>query len=325
MTLRSGLASQIGFIAEVTYGTYIAPTRFLEFEDESLKLDVQHIEGKGLRTGNRVLRQDRQAINKKGATGDINFEVASKGFGLLFKHMLGSNVVSTPGGATLAREHTCTIADPFGLSLTTQVGRPDVSGVVQPFSYLGCKVSSWEITNDIDGLLMLKLSLDAQDETTAQTLAAASFAASDEIFPFTEGVITVGGSPLDVTKFSLSGDNGFKTDRYFIRGNTLKKEPLAADLVKLTGSLDVELDGLTAYGRIPAGTVAAVTAKWTGSIIETTLHYAVEITLPAVRFDGDTPNVGGPDVVTHSLPFTVLNDGTNPPVTLVYRTTDTAA
>jgi hypothetical protein len=35
--------------------------------------------------------------------------------------------------------------------------------------------------------------------------------------------------------------------------------------------------------------------------------------------------VGGPDVLTQELPFKVLNDGTNAPVTINYMTSDTAS
>ena len=79
MAIRSGLDGQFGMVAESTYGTYVAPTRFLEIVDESLDLVQENIESAGIRASTRVLRSDRYARNAKGATGTTSFEVQSKG------------------------------------------------------------------------------------------------------------------------------------------------------------------------------------------------------------------------------------------------------
>lgn len=327
MAIRSGLAAQLGMVAEATYGTYLAPTRFLEFISESLSLSVERIESEALRAGNSVLRDDRWAANRKGVEGSIELEVASKGFGLPLRHMLGSSVITQPDvtGNPTVYVHTHTLADLYGSSLTMQVGRPDVAGVVQPFSYTGIKVAEWALSSDLDAALMLSLTLDGQNEATNQGLAAASFAADDELLYYTGGSITVAGTSFDVTSFSLEGSNALKTDRYFVRANTLKKEPIRSSFVGLTGTLEAEFDNLTAYNRFVNGTYAALTAKWEGSTISGTYKYALEITLPVVRFDGTTPQVSGPDVLTQSLPFKALNDGVAQPITILYRTTDSAS
>lgn len=325
MALRSGLAAQIGFKAETTWGTYAVPTRFLEFRDESMSLASERIEGEAIRTANRVQRTGRWAANRKGVGGDVSFEVLSKGFGLIFEHMLGSNTITTPAGGTLARDQTIVIGDLYGKSLTVQVGRPDVTGTVQPFSYTGCKVASWELSNDVDGVLMLTCTFDGKDEDTTQALASASFAAADELFFFTGGVVTIAAGAYDVRNITISGDNGLQTDRYFLRGSSLKKEQIPTGPIEITGSMEAEFDGLTAYNRFVNGTVAALTATWTGSLIEGALNYSVTVTMPNVRFDGDTPNVGGTDILTQPLNFKVLYDGTAAPITIVYRSVDTAA
>lgn len=325
MAIRSGLAAQLGMVAESTVGTYATPTRFLEFTEESLRLESQRIESKGLRANNRVLRSDRWASNKKGAGGDVGFEVASKGFGLLFKHSLGSVVISTPGGGTNSRDHTCTIGDDYGLGLTVQVGRPDVAGTVQPFSYLGCKVTEFELSNEFDGLLMFKPTLDAMDETTAQSLASASYPSGQELLHYGGGSITLAGSAFDVKSISVKVSKGLDTERYFIRGSTLKKEAIPADLVVIEGEMEAEFESLTAYNRFVNGTTAAIVALWEGSTIESTLKYGVQVTLPVVRFDGDTPVVSGPEVLAQPLKFKALYDGSQEPITLRYRTTDTTS
>src|SRR3990167_5826728 len=112
---RSGIWSQCGYAAETTWSTYAAPTRFLEFNDEDLKLNIEYIQSESLRSGNRVLRSDREVANKKGAGGSVSHEVTDRSFGLLFKHALGTVAITTPGGGTLTRDHTHTLGDPYGL------------------------------------------------------------------------------------------------------------------------------------------------------------------------------------------------------------------
>lgn len=325
MAIRSGLAAQIGYGAESTYGTGVTPSRFLDFNSESIKRESEPIESSGLRASKRVLRTNRWALNHKGVAGEVEHEVASNGFGLLFKHALGANTVATPGGATLARTHTCVLADPYGLSLTVQVGRPDVSGTVQPFTYLGCKVAEWELSCEVDGIVTWKHTLDGRDETTGTALATASYPTADELLVWTGCTVTVGGASFDAMSFNVKGSNGLKTDRHYLNGSGLKKEPVIAEMTELSGELSGDFEGLTAYNRFVDGDTAEIVFTAEGSIIEGSTRYSVEVTLPACRFDGETPSVDGPDTLGQTLPFKVLDNGTDQPITLVYTTTDTTA
>lgn len=341
MATPSGIAAQFGLVDEVTYGTGVVVTRFHEINNESIKLDRKQIESKSLRSGNRILRSDRQAINKKGAAGSVELEVQSNGFGLLQKHMFGAAAITTPAGGTLTRKIRSVLTDPTGLFFTSQVGRPDIAGTVQPFTYLGCKVASWELSCDVDGVLMAKVDIDARDETTATGLATAAYPATSELFYFTGAQVALGGTYsfpasvdtvtaptlVDVKKFSLKGDNKIKTDRYFLRSSSLKKEPLPNDYYDVTGSMDVEFSTLVDYTRFTSGTPCVVRAQFIGSLIEGSFFRMVEIILTNVRFDGETPNVSGPDVLDHSLSFQMLQDAANPtfpPLIFNYFTTDTS-
>ncbi len=325
MANRSGLDAQIGYGAEGTFGTYQTPTRFLEFTSESLKLDAPRVASRGIRAASTVQRSDRWKANKKGISGDVEHEVGSKGFGLLLKHWLGDNAITTPGGGTNTRDHTITLADTYGLGLTVQVGRPDVGGTVRPFSYLGCKITEAELSNDVDGYLLWKASIDGADETTSESLASATYPSSDEILFYGGGTITLASSAFDVRSIKLRVSKGVDTERYFIRNDTKKKQPVEAGMTVIEGEIEAEFESLTAYNRFVNGTSASLVALWEGSTIESTFKYGLQVTLPAVRFDGDTPTVNGADVLTQPLKFVALDNGTDEPITLRYRTTDTTA
>lgn len=153
----------------------------------------------------------------------------------------------------------------------------------------------------------------------------ASYPASQELLSYVGGIINVAGSPMHLREISITGDNGLAVDRHLIRQSQLKKEQTPAAMVELSGSLTAEFEDLTAYNRFVNGTLASVVAKWQGSLIEGALFYHVEVTLPAVRFDGETPAVGGPEILQQALPWKALNNGTDAPITIVARTTDTAS
>lgn len=325
MAIPSGLAAQLGIGEESTWATRVAPTRWLEFVDEGLEADIQHVESSALRGGSRVLRADRQKINKKGAAGDVTFEVTSSGFGMLFKHMLGAIATATPGGATNARTHTATIGDLTGKGLSVQVGKPDIGGTVRPFDYIGAKVASWELSMDIDGILMLRLSLDCYDELSDQTLGTPAPSATDELLVFTGGTVSIGGSSACVRAFSVSGDNGINGDRRCI-GESRKKQQLESGKRDFNASVEVDFEDLTQYNRFTSGTPFAFEATFAGEAdgIESGFANHVKVTLPAVRADGETPKVSGPDELTQTIPMKVLDNDTDEPVEIEYQSEDTA-
>jgi hypothetical protein len=331
VAIRSGLAAQLGIAAEDTWGTYKVPNHFAEFLSEEMKYSIERVESKGLRANNRVLRSDRYAPGKKRVEGKVSLEPATKGFGLWLKHALGTSTITTPSGATLARLHSHTLGDPYGLGLTMQVGRPDSAGTVQPFSYTGCKFAGLTMSNAVDEILKAEFDVVGQDETTSQSLATATYpitsgAASYEYLYWTGGTIKVAGSTVGVvTDFSVEVKNGLKDDRYFLGGATMS-EPIIADMVEISGKITVEFSGLTAYQRFTQNTTASVNAKWLGqTAIESTTMPYVEVNIPTARFDGETPTVNGPGVITHDLNFKALYDGTNGPINIDYLTSDTAS
>ena len=51
MAIGSGLGAQIGFAEESTYGTPVTVTRFLEFNNESVKTELAQVTSMGLGRG----------------------------------------------------------------------------------------------------------------------------------------------------------------------------------------------------------------------------------------------------------------------------------
>lgn len=319
----SALNAQVGVAEETVFGTIVAPTRFPEFNSESITATYARVESSGLRPG-RLYRSDtRFTTYIEGAEGDLEMEVGSKGFGLFLKHMLGS-ITTVAGPAGEVNTHTATPGSLDGKSLTVQVGRPFYTGsTVQPFTYAGGKVTSWELSNSNDGNLMATLSMDFATEDTATVLAAASYPTGLETFSWVGGSVTIAGTSFDVTEVSVTGDNALKTDRRFLRNNPAKKEQTGDDYRSGEFNLTADFDSLAQRARVAsataAGAMAEVRALWVGKTLAgTTTFPSLELVLNA-RFDSFEANVGGPEGVEQSLSGMYLGQSG---ISAIYKTLD---
>ena len=315
--------AQLGLAAETTWSTAVTPSRFFEFNSESLELDAARIESDGIRAGTYTQRSDRFGINRKGAGGSVTLEVHDKGFGVLLPFLLGSVATTGPTGSVYTHTGTVASLNGTGKSFTLQIGKPFIDSTIQPFTYNGCKVTSWELSNSVDGILLLTLDIDAQNETTATALATASYPSSDSLLTFNTGQVTVGGSALDVTNVSVKCDEGLKTDRYFLNNSGLKKEQLQQQKRVFTIDFTVEFADLTTYNRYAsataAGAIATFSALWSGP----TANTGMTVAATAARIDGKTPAVSGPDgLLMQDVTAKVLFTGSGSPLSIAYATLD---
>lgn len=323
MAIGSGLAAQLMLKAESTYGTAVVVDRTYEFNSESISHDLVKLTSTGLGRG-PVARTDRVKTFTRNHGGDIEFDFLNKNMGLLMELALGSNTVT---GASANKTHTIVQSSTVqqGKFATLQIGRPDTAGTVRAFTYAGGKILTWEIMCDLDGIVKLRTNWNFASVLTATSLASASYVATQEPFIFNEGAITVAGSPVSAKSFSVKGDGKLATDRRFIGG--AQKEPIAGDFTDFSGSLGLEFTGLTEWGAAIAGTQQALVATFTSpTVIPTTATYfSLTITMPAVEFLEAKPNVGGPGLVPLTLPFRVLDNGSDEPITVTIVTSDTAS
>ena len=302
MALASGLDSQFGYAEEGTPGTFQTPTRFLEFVDESVHLEIERIESQGIRAARRTLHRWAPGVQR--VIGDVNLEFGAEGSGLLLEHMFGT-VVSTSGAGD-PYVHTFAPADMAGRSMTIQFNRPDITGTDRVFSYTYVKVADWSFEAAVNEYLKLRLGLYGAAEDTGQSLASASYPTAFEPFVFTHGSITVGGTELCVTNFTLNGDNGLKTDRHFVCADgATPKEAIESGRRSYSGTMTADFESLTNYARFTGGTEAALVLTFDRAADDRSLVITTN-----VRFDGSTPNVTGMETLEQSFDF-VCTSGTS--------------
>jgi hypothetical protein len=324
----SGFLGQLGVKDESTYGTAVTVDKFFEFDSESIAAEQGRVESSAIRAGSRAMRADRRVPYQMGASGSIQLPVLSKGFGFWLKHSLGT--VGTAGPAeTDVYTHTGTVGSLTGDFFTAQVGIPQAGGgTISPKTAAGGKVKSFELSCAAGEALSYSADLDFQKLEHTTTLATASYPTSTELLTFISGSVTIAGDAVAVRSFSVKVDNGLAIDRRFLRSNALKKEPVEAGHRKIDVELALDFEGLTQQNRVIAATASGAQAQIVLSCaglgtIGSTLKPTLTITLPVVMFDGDTPTVGGPDLVAESIKGMALqNAGGDSPISIAYQTLD---
>lgn len=355
---RSGLSAQVGWSAEDTWGVPKTVTTFQRLVSESMTREDERIESAGIIAGRRVLTSDEWVAGKRKVGGSLGFELTTKDLAVLWQHAMGdASSPYTPGDLT-------------GLGLTFQIGKPDVSGTVQPFTYAGCKIAKWELAGKVGEIATFGVDLVAKREILVRTvadgatntnttvtsataaftdddigkpisgtnipagttitavasatsvtisqaatgtgtgitltigvaLASASYTSGVKPVSFVQGSVTVAGSAVKIKSFKLAGDNGLDAERYFF-GQADIDEPLETKLREYTGELEVEFTDLTQYRRyLNASELACVlTFSASGGFSQ--------VITTNVRLDGNTPTVGGTEIVPQTIPFKCIASG----------------
>ena len=322
----STMLTQAGGKVESVYGTSVVVDHFWEFNSESIKLNMGRARSTGLRSGTRTPRSDRVQPFRIGASGAFVFDVPTKGFPFWLVHMLGT--VATGSVVDSNYTHTGTEGSLLGDFFTFQLNRPfNPSGTAQAFTYEGGKVSSWELSCDLDGNLVCTLNLDFEDESTVTALASAVYPTGFNIFTWAQGAITIAAVAAEISNFKVGCDNGLNTNRRYLRGNTLKKEPVESSMRNYTWSAQMDFSSLTEYNRfrdaLATNSIAQIIATFQGPVAHAgaTLP-SVVITIPAAEFDAADVNIGGPQELTIGISGVALSNGTNSPVTIAATTTD---
>ena len=301
MALKSGLAAQVGLKTETTWGTAVTVDRFTPLISESMTEKIERLESAGIAPGARVLRSGQWATGNVEVSGDLGFELYQQGMGLWFRHMFGA--VSTSGAGPYT--HTFTPGDMSDDHFTLQIGKPDVAGTVQPFTFSGCKVTEWELAAKAGELVTLGVSVVGKDLATGTSLATASYGTGSGLpFSFAHASVTVGGSAAYVKEITLKGSNGLAVDRRGI-GSAYIKEPLEAELRAYEGEMVCEFESLAQMNLFRNGTenalVLTIDAGSAAKCVITT----------NVRYDGSTPEVQGRGVTELKVPFKCLGPSTD--------------
>lgn len=317
----SGLRSQVGFSAETTYGTYVAPAAFVRARSYNLDFTPTRVQGEGIQTGLLGPLGGQFAQTVRSASGQIEMDVQTARMGLLLQTLMGTAVTPTQIGTSTAYTQTHTLADTRGRMLTVQVGAPYRNGAtVIAQTMVGAKVPSASFSCATDGLLTGSFTLDGRDFTTTQTLATASYASG--AVPFNGGQMAVRmgtfgseSSVSGVRSVTVSIERPHDASAYTAGQSGLKLEPVLNGLANITVSIEADwLDKATFQDLAHATTPTSFVWEFTGATISGANVQTFRVTLPSIHFDPVTQGVPGPDALTATWTAVWRFDGTNLPV-----------
>jgi tail tube protein len=323
--IGSGLGSSFGLVPEVTYGTYVAPTRWIE-GIARLRKTKNVVQGGGMAAGRLLQPGSRRVVTWKAGGGTFDADVSSVRMGHLFNGLMGGTVTPVQQGGTIAYLQTHALADPFGKFYTMQAAVPDLGGTARPYSFLGCQIDSAEFSCDLGGQLGATFQVSSRDVTDAQSLAAPSYPAAN-IFHWAQGALKLGTFGAEaqvdaVRKVSVKIERPKHDGGPYMGNAGLRSQGVLNNWAKITGTVEADfLDKTVFADRFAADTPISMVWEFVGPLIAGAFFETFRITLPQIFFDGDTPNAESPDVVKTSYPFTAQFDGTNL-ATLAYISTD---
>lgn len=337
--------------------------RTYEIKSETLELKKNIVQGQGLHGASGTLplydRTLRRVVTTYTGSGNITMDLPGNQLGFWLQNMIGSygQTNATPTQISTSGVYT-QVHQPGSLqghSFCVQVGVPATDGTVEPKTHVGCKVESWKISVEVNQIAQLELTLDTRNElaganngngdplnATTPALATPAYTSGMQLFHFREGTLYTGGTPTltsgvvslvgetaaaNVKKAEVSHSVAMDKERFFLGSSGFKSEQLENGFRKISGSFDVEwLSSEAMYNAFAADSTSSLELKFVGPIIGTsgTNTMLLSIIVPNIKLEGDSPKVGGPAVVTQTVPWTGLDDQATTQIQFSYQSTDTA-
>ncbi len=337
MAIGSGAGAYFGISAESTWGTYVAPTRFLP-GNFGLKPEHQVQPVGGYAAAGRLAPLDEIETLLWG-TGKYEGEVLRTGMGLLLQHITGGSATPVQQAATAAYLQTHVVGDNYGKGLSAQAVVPNTAGTLYPFTMYGAKVASATFSCTKGESLKVSVDLWGKKVDQLQTSAAAGYTATQGALPFnwTQMNLKLGtyaseAATSGVKSVSVTIARSMNTDdTFYAGGQGYPSEPVMAagdipSLIPITGTVEIDMMTKAEFvDRFTGHTSTSLLWDFVHSTaIASTYYPTFSLTCPKVYFDTSSIDVSGANVVGVSVPFKAFVDTTNGYGTVKYMSTDTA-
>lgn len=295
--MPTGLNAQIGYAVEVTPGTFVTPTKFLEFVPPlGLRQMPTQMKSNAIRA-NRVLPH-AFAVGPSSVEGPVRHELVAESIGTLLRGMIEGTAVTTGAGPYT---HTYDFSTEPA-SMSAQVGLPS-SASVHPMSYAGLRVQRWRI-NVAPGDVFATLEIDwigkSADIDGTPALASATYPTFTR-FTFAHATFTLAGSEVCVDNISLEGTTGYASEHKICTTDAGTPTLFRADKPSVTGSVVTDLAGLTQLGRLVAGTQTALVVAFNAGA-------SAQLTFTGnVFYTGEAPQIQNAGKVKETVAFEFLS------------------
>lgn len=211
----SGLAAQITAKDESTFGvtpSFASGADSFEMKSETLELKKTTVQGEGLAAGRVYHRTRRRVLTNYDVSGDIVMDLPTRNLGFWLRYMVG-DFTRTPqqiGSTGLYDTVFQPVSTFYNHSFAVQKGVPAIDSTVLPFTYVGCKLSGWEISVATGAIGAFTLHVDGRNELAGSDTHSDPLNASvpalapwnmpvnglgASVFHFREANLLVGGTP----------------------------------------------------------------------------------------------------------------------------------
>lgn len=306
-----GYETWLGFGQELTYGSAVSRTKFIEIVSESVKRGGGVLPKASLRGPfSRGYIPARKVVG-----GDIVTELFFEGHERLLRQVFGK-VETSIVEAGKVWDHVFTPFSPVPTGLTLEVNR-DVGSFVYP----GGKINMLALSMVLDQVFRATYSVGAADEEVA-VASSPNFPA--ELLPsFHAAELKVDNIAEDVNDFNVSLNNNLGFERYKLNALVMK-EPVRNALGAVEGAFTGDFADLRQYTKFTSRTPVAVKLTVLGDLIPTTAHYyTITVEIPRAVYEGETPGVDGPGIIGQNFPFKgyASEDLATPPIRMTIRNT----
>jgi hypothetical protein len=231
-----------------------------------------------------------------------------------------STVAAVPAGAYIMLDTNALTAEPVRVTTVTGSG-PYVATLAAGFTPL-----------QAHGIGAVVSSATQVNYGAATALQAPTYSATRTLFNFVQGNLVAGGTTTvtggvwsnaggvvigNVTGFTLTGANSLDTSRFGM-GTAVKSEPIENGWRGYSCTADMNYNNRLLYDAYIAE--APVVLQLT---FATPAGAILKFVIPAAyQDDGVNPVVGGPTVISIKPKWTILDDGVNGALQVVYTSTD---
>jgi len=321
--MASASDARVAISRETTFGTRVAPSRFLPLTAEDLGFEIEEYVSPVIGTG--MWSAPSIQTVKRGA-GSIAGDVMSLGFSYLVDALHPNTTTPVQQGATIAYLATHTLNGPPSKSYTVQVQTPPVtSNTLVPHEMLGVMFSGLSLSWSAAGVLSFNFPVVYRDLDLTQTNIVYVAPASYELFSFKGGSLSFGG----VAETDLIGDGtldisySLRTDAHPLGSAGLMAKPVLSSKPTATVSTTADFQDNTQITRTLADTQGDVVLRFTGTNIASTYDRYVEVTLPDCKVRASRPTVSGDGPLSQPIEFRMASATNDPPVIKVMSTETT--
>lgn len=329
MPYGSGLSSSFGVSKESTYGTRVAPAKFIRVRNADFQREQNRAQGQGITAGAPLARGDHYVETHDWASATVDLDVQNVGMGVLLENLMGTTATVAQQAATIAYLQTHTLGDNYGKSLTMQANVPLRTGTAKAKEINGAKISQATFACGVGEFLTASLTFDGRAYDTSQTLAAPSYVTTNpfhfKYMNFKLGTYASEAAVNGIRSVQVQITRPMDADDFTYNNSGKKVEPVQNGDVEF--AITVESDYLATSDfedRFTGLTSTSMVWEFVGpTAIASTYYPTFRITLPQVWVDGPAMNVAGTDVARTQYTLRGTYDGTNMPK-IEYMSTDTA-